>query len=767
MKFLSLFLVPLAVAGLLVGCGSSDNNDNTEGGVAFSLFTPVTEAQVPVPFDLFFADSASQTGLSADGTLNIPNDPAAPNPLVTAVNLLDGFSTTASIFTDFIGADIDLDIANSGGVLLISSKTGALIPGVDYEVVQSPVITTRPRLLIRPLTPLTPATTYFVVLTGALRTASGGQIVRARQFGIAANPNPVGSPENPADGFTPEQQETLELIRSRLIRPIFDGVLDPNPNIDSDNVLLAWSFTTQSIGASLKYLAANPTVNPNDDPNGGIRVRQLPVTTGQLGLGLRDTAAIYAGTFDLPYYLADAATSAGPLGPLTMPWASDGTQAAGNSALPDGQGGNLPCAFIAPSESTTQCYPQPKQRSVQSVPVLVTVPKDPDGGIIAPPANGYPVVIFQHGITADRTSMLAIAPTLAAAGFVTVAIDIPLHGVAPDSQFRLPGVQERTFDLDVMPADGTIDSSGASFINLANIAVSRDNLREAVTDDINLNATLRAGDIAAVDVNGDPGAIAINPDKIFFVGHSLGGIIGSTLLGVVPDDQLRAATLAMPGGGIIRLLDGSPAFGPVIAGGLQAAAGIAEGSDTYETFLRFAQTVTDTADPINHAVAASTNHAIHMIEVVGGANDGNNPPDLVVPNFVARNSDGSKCPASAQLVPFLDTVCVAGRLSGTNPLVNAMGLNMVTISPPYSAPSNGQPSTNTVIRFTAGHHSSILVPTPSGTPGVDAGEAFRTTCEMQSETAMFLAQAAAGVPADNVVIPIGATDCTPPAPVAQ
>src|SRR3546814_5166859 len=48
---------------------------------------------------------------------------------------------------------------------------------------------------------------------------------------------------------------------------------------------------------------------------------------------------------------------------------------------------------------------------------------------LAMPADGWPVVIFQHGITGNRTQMIAIAPALAAAGFATVAIDLPLHGL--------------------------------------------------------------------------------------------------------------------------------------------------------------------------------------------------------------------------------------------------------------------------------------------------------------------------------------------------
>ena len=70
------------------------------------------------------------------------------------------------------------------------------------------------------------------------------------------------------------------------------------------------------------------------------------------------------------------------------------------------------------------------------------------------------MVIFQHGITRNRTDMLAIAGALAQAGFAVVAIDAPLHGMtdktSPFYRNQLIGsgapslvVGERTFDLDL------------------------------------------------------------------------------------------------------------------------------------------------------------------------------------------------------------------------------------------------------------------------------------------------------------------------------
>src|SRR3546814_1638841 len=71
---------------------------------------------------------------------------------------------------------------------------------------------------------------------------------------------------------------------------------------------------------------------------------------------------------------------------------------------------------------------------------------------------------------------------------------------------------------------------------------------------------------------------------------------------------------------------------------------IAEGNDNYETFLRFAQTAVDSADPLNFAAAASAQHPILMLEVRG---------DAVVPNCTIAGD--VNCPAS-------DTILVSGYL---------------------------------------------------------------------------------------------------------
>ena len=128
----------LTSVALLSACGGGTGNQSQIGGNAgdnpqtfdsLSVFDPVPisladSASIPFPFDGLFA------GFS-DPTLNIPNPRNVP--FVTAANLGDGFSTTASLFFDMTGF---VDLATvTPNLLIVNSATGAVLkPGIDYAL---------------------------------------------------------------------------------------------------------------------------------------------------------------------------------------------------------------------------------------------------------------------------------------------------------------------------------------------------------------------------------------------------------------------------------------------------------------------------------------------------------------------------------------------------------------------------------------------------------------------------------------------------------
>jgi hypothetical protein len=97
------------------------------------------------------------------------------------------------------------------------------------------------------------------------------------------------------------------------------------------------------------------------------------------------------------------------------------------------------------------------------VPVLVTYPIA--GGGCTKPANGWKTIIFQHGITTDRTASLGFAnsmSTVATGCFATVAMDLPTHGVDASSSDR-NGIAKRYPLFDTFNVAGYNTGAGTPF----------------------------------------------------------------------------------------------------------------------------------------------------------------------------------------------------------------------------------------------------------------------------------------------------------------
>src|SRR5690554_6667063 len=123
------------------------------------------------------------------------------------------------------------------------------------------------------------------------------------------------------------------------------------------------------------------------------------------------------GTVKLPYYLG---TSGADL--VTKSWVADSTLASTLNTAFEGAGLSIPQADSSRSTAVNYVFPFPKKQADVEAPVLAHYPADI-------PLKG--VVMFQHGITTDRSTALTIGSAMAANGYAVVAIDQPLHGVAP------------------------------------------------------------------------------------------------------------------------------------------------------------------------------------------------------------------------------------------------------------------------------------------------------------------------------------------------
>ncbi|QNF16792.1 lipase [Aeromonas jandaei] len=381
--------------------------------------------------------------------------------------------------------------------------------------------------------------------------------------------------------------------------------------------------------------------------------------------------------------------------------------------------------------------PLPALTEVQSVPMRIFA-KDALNTITD-------VIIYQHGVTSIKENAYALALSQIGAGMgagkkvAVVVIDHPLHG-------------ERGFALSGSMATVTTSANPTPYLNLGYLTVARDNLKQSVADLLGLR--LAVGLANSGNVIGSAGNI-----KVHFLGHSLGAITGANLLAVanqttgsvLADALFKFDTggLAMPGGGIAPLLLDSPSFGPTIkmsvltAGSPELKAGFAAyepncktvkatcfvneflpslnattqatAASTLQSYSFAAQTVLDSADPINLGRGIKSNFPLFATEIVG--NGALNLPDQVIPNRIA-----------------------SAPLGGTEPLFKVLGLQALQGGPGVI------PASHHAARFVAGGHSSLLAP-----DGNDSNALV--TSEMQTEFASFFMSGGAAVQVnDNTLL---------------
>ncbi|USV57562.1 VolA/Pla-1 family phospholipase [Aeromonas encheleia] len=370
--------------------------------------------------------------------------------------------------------------------------------------------------------------------------------------------------------------------------------------------------------------------------------------------------------------------------------------------------------------------PLPALEEVQSVPMRIFA-KDALNTITD-------VIIYQHGVTSVKENAYALALGQIAAGakagkkVALVVIDHPLHG-------------ERGYALSGSMATVTTPDNPTPYLNLSYLTVARDNLKQSVADLLGLRL--------AVGLANAKGALGAAGVKVHFLGHSLGAIAGASLLAVANQSigspqadalfKFDTGGLAMPGGGIAPLLLNSPTFGPtiqmsVLTSGspeLKAAftayapscktavascfvneflpsldaATQATAAGTVQSYNFAAQSVLDSADPINLARGIKADFPLFATEIVG---DGAlSLPDQVIPNSIAT-----------------------APLGGTEALFKVLALQPLTAS---------GAANHHAARFVAGGHSSLLAPDENFDP------TGAVTTEMQTQFGSFFMSGGTGV----------------------
>lgn len=757
----------LCSAILLAGCGDDTSSSGTSDTVTFE---PAVQALLDRNTSISFTLQGANADVPApsyllmdttDGTLGLPTggDDALTNPLA-AMNTMDGWSTSMPIVLNFNGDGFADGLVTSGvSVIKINQRLtdwdGASNPiekvltlGTDFVVQAS-----GNSLYIQFMNSLDESGEYIFAVTQAIQDVNG---------------NPIGTSGSYATGKSKEiVYETGDLASVQAATTAVEGIFGLASVNPADIVYSSW-FSTQSVGdtlAAVKGVTATGfatgantlnTVYKNDANEGSVDLATAYTMTlgttqdfvtaldadedfnkyiSDLDAAKTAIKGLYAGAMvdvnvtqgvvRLPHYLEKGAdwnmqpmVSAMPsLAKLSAALADPAEQANMVQQLSTGVFADDPVdvtklatdpteqlklvgSTLFLSDGTqldsdriiTRYSPVPVVKSLEDVEFLLFTPE-----------TGTPtdVVIYQHGITSAKENAYSFAFNMVKAGVAVIAIDLPIHGTRSlDDQ--------RSANADVL-----------AYLNLSNLAVARDNLRQSVLDVLGLRASLvvsaQAGLLASSPLQG------FNPmmgSKVKMLGHSLGGIVGTSAvaaanntLGSPTADALytfSGASIQNAGGQIGNLLLGSSNFGPQIKHNLAYAASTeyaryadascAELSDKacyeafeqvateaqlaalesgFSSFIYAAQTTLDTVDPFTNAsdlmASGSLSTPFFMTEVDG---------DDTVPNNVANAPFAGTEPLAAKLgLTTVNSSNTAVSASASFVQFNAMATHSTFASP--------------------------------------------------------------------------------------
>ena len=662
------------------------------------------------------------------GTVDVLNAMAAPATfLTTQITTIDAAEAaiTASVVAEVLDAGGDQATADATAVATLDTIAQGVALQINAETSAGLPIDDTTRTVLKSSSSLSPS--YYKGLITFIADGSGAGI-----------------------------DSIVDRPQSRTYAPIVSAPSTPVA-VPYDTLL-----TAQLTPKIEPLVRANPALDGADEATiQGAIDAEVAAQVAALSSG----GNIFQGALEIPSYLADSEAGVADASLGSWTGSNDAAIALGLEGAP---------ADVNGSFNVTYRFPFADKVGDSVIPVMVTMPDascDPDGAGPASgkPAEGWPVVIYQHGITVDRTAGVLVGNALAGQCIAMVAIDHVMHGVAPlnnegeansvrlfnveqvaaadvstNSPFaaaragwvtavgaenapELAALKERHNNVakaadssniamvfsgaldangDPVTAD-SVGSSGELYINLQNFSRLRDGMRQTVLDMMNLNAS-----IDEMDVNADGTADDLDPANVYFIGHSLGGIIGTTFLAVNNDASVqaynsdlplvKAAALGNPGGGVVKLLENSPTIGARVLGGL-AASGIAQGSSSIESFFSVLQASIDSVDPINFASNLETLPVL-VYEDVGIEGDADELSDQVVPNNA--------------LTPVLDTS--KSYLAGTDPLVTEMGITTfvtqetaveggaISADPKYYFPNASNDSiVRANVRIAKGTHSTF------------------------------------------------------------
>ncbi len=586
---------------VIAGCNKTAEMERVEyrpslkvkpGDYIIPVFDP-DNMRIPFPNDLLIDKTTGKVNIPV-----LPTDTQAETMMKWQLNTLDGFSTSTTIYVDFT-YPISLTSVE-GNVLIINTKkfTSAIVSGspvtdaiVPFTAEFEP-LGGKNRLILHPLHLLEPSTQYVVILKKGIRGINGKEVSPSPVYLFLKNDKPLynkATSSSTLPALSDEEAKQLEEMREQL-QDLFTG-LEKTGLATKDDILFLWSFTTLSVGKTLKKIVTGIVEESQRNPS------EFEASFDDGESKIVPAICVYAP--DLRPDLCGALQPDPHLRALYDLFVSSG-YGLQVSWVVEGYFYTRNYRALLGYFSDDLSYLPEKIRFILTIPSGRTL--ESMRGMAQPVTDPFPVIIYQHGITRNKNDIFLVANGFALAGFATFAIDLPDHG------------ERREGDVDIN-GDGTPD--GDRFIDPSNILTTRDRMRQAVVDLEILTQVIKHWKF---DVfyssdntnwtgygNGVTDLPAKNPytgeDEIYFVGHSLGAIIGGVFMAMSPD--VKVGVLNSGGGEVARLIATSPAFAGFMMQSIAGTLGMDVNSNQFKQFwydyINSVQWIVDGADPANYA----------------------------------------------------------------------------------------------------------------------------------------------------------------------
>ncbi|SMY33429.1 VolA/Pla-1 family phospholipase [Photobacterium andalusiense] len=631
MKIRSIALLVTSALSLVACKGNSslENQSPIDPNIAASL-----NAETKVNFDLLAKDKklVLPTYLAMDvqdGTLAteaMAKDKTNTSDPLVAMGQTDGWSTTQPITINFTGKNLDPTTAASGFYLIKSgdptnpddTTKPTRLTQQDGDFV---VTVSGDNLIVLLLKPLDPASNYMFAVTDDLKDINGEAVGMSNSYALLKSDKLPPAPALlPAQKITHATEAAFhDIVQKRDI--IFSSWFT---TLSSGDVLFAAKMATEEAlqnGANTvwKGSAIAPTVTPAQLDK--LFTFSQPVEVENTNkVNAKSNVRIYHGKLSLPYYL-----DIRPNKFMNTPWKSgmpslakikyvlsNGSDADKTTILNQLAAANVSLQDMAqvatnpqtqvevltkltgktlylangnqldPARLITRYSAVPELKSVQTIDYTLVLPSNKKCQTLG--AND--VTIFQHGITSDKSVLTAHSDGLPSLAETLIgdqcraifAINQPLHG--EDRGIHITNKSGVT-----VYKNAATDPS--MYLNLENLTVARDNLRQSTIDVVNLRASI--GSLFAhiqqqQQNNQNPDTVSplemLNPNSgVNFTGHSLGAIVGTNVGNIANrstmnptfDKQyfaINKLALANPGAEIPYLLLNSGSFGGLLKAGI-------------------------------------------------------------------------------------------------------------------------------------------------------------------------------------------------------